>query len=145
MDPKEIVKRLFRNSAFCDACTLHIQRITNDGVVDAKDIPSLMLIVGTVYQYRGKIQLSSIDIGPVFKELLIALIDKYHLFAGPQRTAAIESIESLIPLITMSISMIKGQCCTCFRPDTSEDEMANEIDVITQSRTQESKIPERTQ
>ena len=137
MAPKEIVQRLIGNAAFVNACELHFRKIMQDGKLTASDIPYFILILGTVNQYRGRIKFNDAEIAPVIRELSIALFDKFDVFANDSdRDAAIASMDMLLPLVEMSVNLMKGNCCSCFRPDTSEHDMTSDIHRIVDSKAE---------
>lgn len=138
MQSTQIVDSLINKSSFLNACELHIRKILEDGKLSIADIPYFILIIGTINQYRGSIKIRDVEIIPVLKELSMRLFDKFGLFPNLEdRTTAIATIDTLLPLVELSINLFKGRCnsCfSCFNPDISEQHMTNEISTIVEKR-----------
>ena len=104
-----ISKILVNDSNFLEKIDDHIQLIMNDGKIDMKDIPEIMMLVSECYNNLKKVKVTYEELPNLFEEVIDFILDKYKLIDQDNEDEFKSMINVAIKLIMLKPG-IKKQC-----------------------------------
>jgi hypothetical protein len=123
---RSLVSCILSDKKFKDKCKDNFEQIFDDNKVDRDDIPLIINLFLTVYNNHNKVEISKIQLKPVFMLLIARLLIEFQTGNNQiDKDLILLLIEPQIDLLVTSIqlsSKCKFPCCVSKPIDTEEKE-----------------------
>ena len=131
-------KVLLSDKVFCAKITEFVDKIFEDGVIDAQDIPTLITGVVYIYNNHAKVKVPKDKIGEVIGNIVTHILEtnvKYQELTEDKKTIVKACVKTGISLALVNIStispFIKRYLCCCFFKSENPTELLKEHKHVT--------------